>query len=50
MARQVIQMHGGRLWVVRTTEAGSEYHFTLPVHWRDRVNGAAPSSAPSAAA
>jgi len=50
MARQVIQMHGGRLWVVRTPDAGSEYHFTLPVHWRDRVDGASPSSAPRAAA
>src|SRR4029077_11010895 len=29
IARQVIQMHGGRLWVVRTEQAGSEYHFTL---------------------
>jgi two-component system, sensor histidine kinase and response regulator len=50
IARQVVQMHGGRLWVVRTPEAGSEYHFTLPVHWRDRVAAAPPSSVPSAAA
>jgi PAS domain S-box-containing protein len=40
MARQVVQMHGGRLWVVRTAESGSEYHFTIPVHWRDRVGSA----------
>jgi signal transduction histidine kinase len=50
IARQVVQMHGGRLWVVRTPEAGSEYHFTLPVHWRDRVAAAPPSSVASAAA
>jgi signal transduction histidine kinase len=41
MARQVVQMHGGRLWVVRTPEAGSEYHFTLPMHRRDGVVAAA---------
>jgi signal transduction histidine kinase len=39
IARQVVQLHGGRLWVVRTPE-GSEYHFTLPVHLRDRVPAA----------
>jgi PAS domain S-box-containing protein len=50
MARQVVQMHGGRLWVVRTPEAGSEYHFTLPVHWRDRVGAATPLPVPSAIA
>jgi PAS domain S-box-containing protein len=37
IARQVVQMHGGRLWVVRTPQAGSVYQFTLPVGWRDRV-------------
>jgi PAS domain S-box-containing protein len=42
MARQVVQMHGGRLWVVRTPESGSEYRFTLPVHWRDRVAASLP--------
>jgi signal transduction histidine kinase len=50
IARQVIQMHGGRLWVVRTQRAGSEYHFTLPVNWRDRVAAAMPSPLPSAIA
>jgi signal transduction histidine kinase len=50
MARQVVQMHGGRLWVVRTASAGSEYHFTLPVNWRDRVAAAPASPLPSAAA
>jgi PAS domain S-box-containing protein len=50
MARQVVQMHGGRLWVVRTPEAGSEYLFTLPVNWRDRVAPAPPSAVPAAIA
>jgi PAS domain S-box-containing protein len=47
MARQVVQMHGGRLWVVRAPAAGSEYHFTLPVHWR--APAAEPASPRSAA-
>jgi PAS domain S-box-containing protein len=50
IARQVIQLHGGRLWVVRTPEGGSEYHFTLPVTWRDRIAVASPSPVPSAVA
>jgi len=41
IARQVIQMHGGRLSVVRTPQGGSEYQVTLPAQWR-----AAASSAP----
>jgi PAS domain S-box-containing protein len=48
IARQVVQMHGGRLWVVRTPQAGSEYHFTLPLTWR--VAAAPPASMPSAVA
>ncbi|HEX7265405.1 MAG TPA: ATP-binding protein [Candidatus Dormibacteraeota bacterium] len=50
IARQVIQLHGGRLWVVRTREGGSEYHFTLPITWRDRIAAAPRPSAPSAVA
>jgi two-component system sensor histidine kinase VicK len=49
MARQVVQMHGGRLWVVRTPDAGSEYHFTLPVHVRDRLAAPKVPAAPTAA-
>ena len=30
IARQVVQMHGGRFWVVRTPQSGSEYHFSVP--------------------
>jgi signal transduction histidine kinase len=36
IARQVIEMHGGRLWLVRTPQSGSEYHFTLPADSRNR--------------
>ena len=50
IARHVVQMHGGRLWVVGTPQGGSEYHFTLPVRWRDRVAAAHPSSDPRAVA
>jgi PAS domain S-box-containing protein len=50
IARQVVQLHGGRLWVVRTPEGGSEYHFTLPVTWRDRIAAAPHSTLPSAVA
>jgi PAS domain S-box-containing protein len=50
IARQVVQLHGGRLWVVRTPKGGSEYRFTLPVQWRDRVAAAPPLSVPSAVA
>jgi PAS domain S-box-containing protein len=31
MAREVVRMHGGRLWVVRLEGIGSEFHFTLPL-------------------
>lgn len=40
IARQIVEMHGGRLSVLRTTDAGSEYGFTLPLHWHDRVAAA----------
>ena len=33
IARQVVEMHGGRFWV---TAGGSECHFTLPVLWKHR--------------
>jgi two-component system sensor histidine kinase/response regulator len=50
IARQVVQLHGGRLWVVRTKEGGSEYQFTLPVTWRNRVAASPPLPMPSAVA
>lgn len=33
IARQVVEMHGGRLWV---TGGGTECHFSLPVLWKQR--------------
>jgi hypothetical protein len=50
MSKAPVQMHGGRLWVVRTVKGGSEYHYTLPVTWRDRVTAASLSPGPSALA
>ena len=31
IARQIVEVHGGRLWVARTEGAGFECHFTVPV-------------------
>jgi len=50
IARQIVQMHGGRLSVVRTQGAGSEYRFTLPLLLRDRVAVLPPVSVPVAVA
>ena len=36
IARQVIEMHGGRLSVVSPVGRGAEFRFTLPVLWRNR--------------
>ncbi len=46
IARQVIEMHGGRFWVERHARGGTEYHFTVPVLWKDRVAAAELSGAP----
>jgi signal transduction histidine kinase len=34
IARQIIEMHGGRLWFESTVHGGSEFHFTIPVQVR----------------
>jgi signal transduction histidine kinase len=34
IARQIIEMHGGRLWFERVAHGGSEFHFTIPVQVR----------------
>jgi PAS domain S-box-containing protein len=31
IVRQVVEMHGGRVWVDEVDGAGSEFHFTVPV-------------------
>ena len=42
IVRQVVEMHGGRLWVEAVDGGGSEFHFTLP------VVGAAEQATPAA--
>jgi PAS domain S-box-containing protein len=46
IARQVVEMHGGRLSVLRPVGEGSEYRFTIPVAW-DRQGAAAGTGTPA---
>jgi len=32
MARQIVEMHGGRIWFASTAGVGSEFLFSLPMH------------------
>ena len=34
IARQIIEMHGGRIWFESSAGQGSEFHFTLPIQVR----------------
>jgi signal transduction histidine kinase len=43
IARQVVEMHGGRLWL---NGGGSEFHFNIPVLWRDREAALALTGSP----
>ena len=38
MARQIVEMHGGRIWFESEVGTGSDFHFSLPLH----SNGATP--------
>jgi PAS domain S-box-containing protein len=38
MARQIVEMHGGRIWFESAVGVGSDFHFSLPLH----SNGATP--------
>lgn len=42
MARQIVEMHGGRIWFESKVGAGSEFHFAVPLH----SNGAMPRELP----
>ncbi|HXB03539.1 MAG TPA: PAS domain-containing sensor histidine kinase [Candidatus Acidoferrum sp.] len=33
LARQIVEMHGGRIWFESTAGAGSEFHFSVPVQF-----------------
>jgi PAS domain S-box-containing protein len=33
LARQIVEMHGGRIWFESTAGAGTEFHFSVPVQF-----------------
>ena len=34
IARQIVEMHGGRIWFESDAGKGTEFHFTLPMRIR----------------
>ncbi len=43
IARQIVEMHGGRIWFESTAGNGTEFHFTLPIQvWASRDVKAVP--------
>jgi signal transduction histidine kinase len=48
MARQIVEMHGGRIWFESKLGIGSEFHFSLPL--ADDAHPAQPAMASPVAA
>jgi signal transduction histidine kinase len=45
IARQIVELHGGRIWFDSKAGRGTEFHFTLPVHARPSRHMAAATRA-----
>jgi PAS domain S-box-containing protein len=42
MARQIVEMHGGRIWFESKLGVGSEFHFSLPAQTKTRAQARQP--------